>query len=152
MKRCPIYSVRLVREGSATYAATTVDRSERALAIVRPLLEVEVTEVILVVFLNGQNRPIGLQEVSRGGLHGCAVTPADVFRGAIVAGASAIILAHNHPSGDSTPSREDVKMTRDVLVAGDILGISVVDHLVVARDVGDGVTWATLREHMTWSE
>jgi len=146
----PIYAVRLVREGTATYAASTVERTEQAFKIVEPLLVREVTEVILVVYLNGKGRPIGLQEVSRGGLHGCAVTPADVFRGAIVAGASAIIVAHNHPSGDATPSREDVVMTRSVLVAGKVLGVDVLDHIIVARDVSGKSRFETLRDHMTW--
>lgn len=151
MKRVPIYAVRLVREGTASYSTDVVTRTEQAFRLVAPLLELEPTEVFYVIFLNGASRPVGIQEVSRGGLHGCALTPADIFRGAIVAGASALIMAHNHPSGDSRPSREDVAMTRAMLEVGKVIGIDVVDHLVVARDASGKVRFETLREHMSWS-
>lgn len=93
-------------------------------------------EVVMALALDGQNRLIQELEVARGGLHGAALTPRDVFLPLIRAGATSVILAHNHPSGDPTPSREDLAMTRAVAMVGDIVGIQLLDHFVFAS--GDG--------------
>jgi DNA repair protein RadC len=71
--------------------------------------------------------------VAQGGLHGCALTPGDVLRPAVRDGGSAFVLVHNHPSGDPVPSREDVAMTRLVAAAGELLGVPLLDHVIVAR-------------------
>jgi DNA repair protein RadC len=71
--------------------------------------------------------------VAQGGLHGCALTPGDVLRPAVRDGGSAFVLVHNHPSGDPFPSREDVAMTRLVAAAGELLGVPLLDHVIVAR-------------------
>lgn len=94
------------------------------------------SEVVLALALDGRNHLIQELEVARGGLHGAALTPRDVFAPLIRAGASAVILMHNHPSGDPTPSVEDVAMTRAVATVGDIVGIPLLDHLVFAAHNG----------------
>ena len=71
--------------------------------------------------------------ISRGTLNASLVHPREVFRPAILASAAAIILVHNHPSGDPEPSDEDVSLTKRLVKAGEILGIEVLDHLVVAK-------------------
>lgn len=91
----------------------------------------EGVERMYVVMLDGRNHCMGLAEVARGGLHGCAVRAVDILRYAVMAHASAIVLVHNHPSGDPTPSVEDVTMTRAVAEAGATLGIPLVDHVVI---------------------
>ena len=78
--------------------------------------------------------------VYQGGLNSLVVRLADVFRDAVARGAAAIILVHNHPSGDPTPSPEDVRMTEEAIRAGELLGIDVLDHLVV------GDSYVSLRE------
>lgn len=94
-------------------------------------------EVVLAIALNAQHQVLGDFEVSRGGRHGAALTPADVFRPLIRAGASVGILVHNHPSGDPTPSSDDRELTRELRRAGEIVGIPIVDHVVIAaRGVG----------------
>lgn len=84
-----------------------------------------------VLWLNTKMKPIGMETVSIGTLNATLVSPGMVMKGAILAGAYAIMLAHNHPSGDRTPSAEDVTITRRIIDAGAILGIDVVDHLIV---------------------
>lgn len=71
--------------------------------------------------------------VARGGALGCSLTPADILRPAVRNGASAVILVHNHPSGDPTPSQEDLHMTRTLARACRIVGVTLLDHVVVAR-------------------
>jgi DNA repair protein RadC len=81
--------------------------------------------------LNTRSHIIGGECVAKGGRSGLCITPADILRGAILAGASAIILGHNHPNGDPTPSDEDIYMTKVVAAAGHTVGIHLADHIVV---------------------
>ena len=100
-------------------------------------------EVVIAIAVDGQNRLLGEFEVARGGRHGAAVTAADVLRPVIRAGASALILIHNHPSGDPTPSADDIQMTKALRNAALIVGIPLLDHIVVAARGGG---YVSLRE------
>lgn len=91
-----------------------------------------VHEEMWVLALDGRNGLRASRRVAQGGLHGCSVAARDILRVAIADGASAIVLAHNHPSGDPTPSIEDVAMTRAVAEAAAVVGVPLVDHVVVA--------------------
>ncbi len=91
----------------------------------------EDVERMYVICLDGQNRMKYLHEVSRGGLHGCAVAPRDILRIVIMAASSAFVLVHNHPSGDPTPSREDVVMTKTIAEAAKVVGVELVDHVII---------------------
>lgn len=89
-------------------------------------------EVFYVLAVDVHNRLIGEPiEVARGNVCGVEVHPREVFRAAMRAGAAGIILAHNHPSGDPTPSSEDVALTRHLVKVGKLTGIPVLDHVVV---------------------
>lgn len=88
-------------------------------------------EEFLVITLDTQYRPIRIVRVTRGLLNASLVHPREVFRPAIADCSAAIIVAHNHPSGDPTPSREDIETTRRLKQAGEVLGIPVLDHIVV---------------------
>lgn len=90
-------------------------------------------ENFFVVFLNTRRRITGHVHVSTGTLDTILVHPRQVFRAAIVKNASAIVLVHNHPSGDATPSEADIKMTRDLIRAGQLLKIEVLDHIIVGN-------------------
>jgi len=90
-------------------------------------------EQFLAVFLDARNALIGVQEVSIGGLTSAPVDSHVIFAGALAAGASAIILVHTHPSGNSEPSPEDARLTRVLGQGAKLLGLVVLDHLVVAR-------------------
>jgi DNA repair protein RadC len=87
-----------------------------------------------VALLDGRNRFLRAEVVSRGGWSSSVVRPREVFRQCLLSAAPAAILFHNHPSGDPSPSREDVSITRQIVEAGDLLGIRVLDHLVVAAE------------------
>jgi DNA repair protein RadC len=81
--------------------------------------------------LTSKNRILGFIEVSVGSMSTSVVHPRDAFRAAILQGASAVILVHNHPSGDPAPSREDFDVTKRMVNAGKILGIKVLDHIII---------------------
>jgi len=90
-------------------------------------------EVFRALVLNGRHRLLTTVTVGIGTLDGTIVHPRDVFREAVRRNAAAVVLVHNHPSGDPAPSTEDVEITRRLVSAGKLLGISVLDHLVVAK-------------------
>jgi DNA repair protein RadC len=136
--RVSVYSVKLVRSGTATYQ---VGCDREAARVAREILADSVGEKFIVMYLDGCNRVTGVEVVSQGGLHGCGILAADVFRGALLHRAAAIVVAHNHPSGDPTPSREDIVMTATLEKAGELLGVPVLDHVIVTD-----VTHSSLRE------
>ena len=92
------------------------------------------TEHFVVFILDVRNRVLGYTVAGQGGIDTCPVDPRAVFRSAVIIGASAIIVAHNHPSGDPTPSVEDRTVTERLRKAGELLGIQVLDHVVLGED------------------
>jgi DNA repair protein RadC len=88
-------------------------------------------ECFVVLYLNTRRRIKGHQLVSIGLLDTLLVSAREVFRGAVVAAASAVVLMHNHPSGDPTPSEADLKATRDLIRAGQLMKIEVLDHVIL---------------------
>lgn len=100
-------------------------------------------EQLRVVLLDSKNHVVGVHMVYQGGLNATVIRLADCFREAVRAGAAAIIMVHNHPSGDPTPSTEDARLTGEASRAGDLLGIDVLDHVVIGR-LGAG--YVSLRE------
>ena len=90
-------------------------------------------EMLLSVMLTVKNDLIGVETVSIGSVTASTTTPRDVFKSAILANAVSIIICHNHPSGDLTPSNEDIKITKQLIAAGELLGIKVLDHLIISN-------------------
>lgn len=133
---------RAVRLHAALHAGRrSLDRSElgapvrspdEAFALLAPVLQGLVDEELHGLFLDRRRRLIAHRALTRGSDAFTVVDPRQIFRVAVQCGASAILLAHNHPSGDPTPSRQDEDVTRRVVGAGRTLGVPLVDHLVVA--------------------
>ena len=108
------------------------------------LLNVESFQVLL---LNTRKKLIRVEVISQGLLDTILVHPREVFRAAIMANAAGIVLAHNHPSGDPTPSDADIKVTRDLIRAGQLLKIEVVDHVIIGRATAERAKdYSSLRE------
>ena len=104
-------------------------------------------ESFMVVYLNTRRRPIGWQIVSNGTLDMLLIHPREVFKAAILNNAAAIILSHNHPSGDPTPSEADIKVTRDLIRAGQLLKIDVLDHIILGTATPEqSKAYSSLRE------
>lgn len=91
-------------------------------------------EHFVVVGLDSKNRPTFRKIVALGSVNECRVEPRETFKAAIVNSSVRIVLAHNHPSGDSTPSPMDIALTRRLVEAGKLLGIPVLDHLILVKD------------------
>ena len=91
-------------------------------------------EYFVAVFLNARNQVICRETVSVGSLNASLVHPREVFFPAVGSSAASVILAHNHPSGDVTPSKEDIELTRRMAQAGEIMGIEVLDHIIVGPE------------------
>ena len=90
-------------------------------------------EHLRVVLLSTRNQVLGIHEVYKGNVNTAVVRVGEVFRDAVRDGCPALIVVHNHPSGDPTPSADDVAITKQIVQAGQLLGIEVVDHIVIAR-------------------
>ncbi|WNC15443.1 DNA repair protein RadC [Brevibacillus brevis] len=91
-------------------------------------------EHFICLFLNTKNRVIGKQTIFIGSLDASVVHPREVFKEAIKRSAANVICLHNHPSGDPTPSREDIKVTKNLMEAGEVVGIPLLDHVIIGDD------------------
>ncbi|MEI7936723.1 MAG: DNA repair protein RadC [Verrucomicrobiota bacterium] len=123
---------RLVRETHGT--APVLDTPEAVANLMREDVRLRNAEVFQVLLLNTRRRLIGEPEkIADGTLDTILVHPREVFRPAIQNNAAALVLVHNHPSGDPTPSEADIKVTRDLIRAGQLLKIEVLDHVILGR-------------------
>lgn len=125
-------SRRLSRPAGGDHVA--VESAEAAAAFVRPYFADKQKEHVVALLLDARRRVIRLAPIAVGSLSASLVHPRELFKEAIAASAAAVIVAHNHPSGDPQPSEHDVALTRRLVEAGRLLGIEVLDHLIVGRD------------------
>lgn len=132
--------IKLVRESSHRYGnikSRHIDGPDDAARIIIEVLDLEnlAQEVFGELFLDAKNNLVGIMEVSRGSLTASIAHPREVYQAALLSGACAnLIIFHNHPSGDPTPSREDIQITKQMKRAGEIIGIPLLDHIII----GDG--------------
>lgn len=91
----------------------------------------EPEEYMYMLCLNNKNRVTGIFEISHGNVNSSIVGPREVFQKALLANAVSIILMHNHPSGDPSPSNEDISVTKRLIEVGEVLGLRVLDHLII---------------------
>jgi DNA repair protein RadC len=110
-----------------------LDNPERIADLLREENRFYDVEHFQVLFLNTRRRLIRIEQIAQGTLDTILVHPREVFKLAITTCASAIVLVHNHPSGDPTPSEADIKVTRDLIRAGQLLKIEVLDHVILGR-------------------
>ena len=136
LQKIPVYEVRLVRSRRPLrLAEATVSDGELAARTMHALIGLTDREHFAALFLNGLHHVTGAHVIAVGGQHGIGTIEArTVFRAAITACASGVVLGHNHPSGDPTPSQEDIATTARLMTAGRVLGIAIVDHIIVTRD------------------
>lgn len=135
MKRLNVVRIQLVKDQAIQWEHepryTAPDQAAQA---ARALIGDTDREHMLALLVDSKNRIASITTVSIGSLNQSIVHPREVFKPAILANAAGIILVHNHPSGDCTPSYEDIDITRRLREAGDLLGIRVLDHVII----GDG--------------
>ena len=124
-----------------------LDNPENVAAMLRDENRVYDVEHFQILLLNARRKLIRLEHISQGLVDTLLVHPREVFKRAIAANASFVVLVHNHPSGDPTPSEQDVKVTRDLARAGKLLQIEVIDHIILGRKAEEnGRDYTSLRE------
>ena len=124
------------RAGDGTAPESRVPRiltAADARAVLAPILEAETVETFGLLCLSTRSEVLCYHEVSRGDLNRTIVHPREVFKAALLANAATVVLSHNHPSGDPTPSPDDLAMTDRLVAAGDVLGVLVLDHLIIGH-------------------
>jgi len=114
--------------GKSVHAPSDVQR------LAKVLIGDSAHEVFCVFLLDVKNRVVGYTEVGRGGVDMCPVDVRAVFRIALVVGAAALIVAHCHPSGDPSPSKQDIELTERLKKAADLLSLSLLDHVIVTTE------------------
>jgi DNA repair protein RadC len=135
--------ISIVREGPDEVPSARVETPAAAADLFLQTAPDDGREHFRVLFLSVRHIPIGISTVSIGCLTAGLVHPRELFRLAIVAGASGLVVTHNHPSGDPQPSAEDLALTRRLAAAGSLLGIEVLDHIIT----GDATkAWVSLKE------
>lgn len=130
----PRFRVTLVRENRASYPASPIRSSVDAAALLAPCFKGLDREQFVVCGLNAKHHIIGLNVVSTGSLTLSIVHPREVFKPVILMNACALICAHNHPSDDPSPSAEDRTLTARLRQAGELLGITLLDHIILGED------------------
>lgn len=114
-------------------ACPLLDTPDSVALLLRDELSLLETERFVVLLLDTRRHLLRLEEVGRGLLDSVLVHPREVFRPALIAGAHAIVVAHNHPTGDPTPSTADIRTTRELIRAGQLLRVEVLDHIIIGR-------------------
>ena len=140
-KRINMVSIKMVKESSFLYQTRTISSPKDAYEMIKEQLEGLDREQFIIACLNTKNEPTNISVVSVGSLNKAIVHPREVFKTAILSNASSIMAFHNHPSGDTTPSQQDIQLTHRLVEAGELLGIKLVDHLII----GDG-SFTSLKE------
>lgn len=133
-KRINIVSLKLIREGSILYESRNINSPETAAELGRRFIENSDREELIVCCLDTKNQPLSINKVSAGSLNSSIVHPREAFKVAILSNAASIIAYHNHPSGDTTPSSEDISVTNRLKDAGNIIGIKLNDHIIIGSD------------------
>ncbi|TWH82570.1 JAB domain-containing protein [Sedimentibacter saalensis] len=133
-KRVNIVSIKMVREGSILYESRNINSPEIAAELGRKFIENSDREELIVCCLDTKNQPLSISVASIGSLNSSIVHPREVFKVAVLSNAASIIVFHNHPSGDTSPSTEDISVTNRLKEAGNIIGIKLIDHIIIGSD------------------
>ena len=129
------YRVTLIKDRQLPFESCRLNNSAQAQPLMKSLIETHGQsdrEQFTVLMLNAKNEIIGLNIVSTGDVSSATVTPRELLKPAILTNSSALILGHNHPSGDVTPSQDDHAVTRRIVQASKIMGIIVHEHLIIS--------------------
>lgn len=134
MVNISLYELKMVKEHSGRYDVNRIIKCPKdAVNIANTVLELnnKAEEELILVTLNTKNNVTGLFVVSKGSLNSSIVHPREIFKRALINNAAFIILLHNHPSEDPSPSNEDINITNRIKEAGKIIGIELIDHIII---------------------
>lgn len=142
MYHIPLIRLMIVRDSQVPVPRKTVHAPADAASIAAKYLEGQDREHFIVLLLDTKHHVNAIHTVAIGTLNETLVHPREVFKAALLANAAAMIVAHNHPSGDVSPSQEDLALTQRLRQAGDLLGVPVLDHLII----GEAGVYCSLKE------
>lgn len=135
MKRINVYSVRLVKEKGGLYdlESKKVRSPQDAVHIINTVLDMPSLpkEHFVIATLNTKNEVMGIHTIHVGTVNASLVNPRDVYQQALLNNATSVIAFHNHPSGDPSPSREDIEVTERLVSAGKLIGVDLMDHIII---------------------
>lgn len=126
-----IVSIKMVKEKELHYQYEDISRPRESVDLIKNIIGDMDREALAVITLDVKNHPTSINVCSTGSLNSSIVHPREVFKTAILGNAASIIIGHNHPSGNPTPSNEDINITKRLKEAGKILGIEVLDHIII---------------------
>ncbi|MGF7002542.1 DNA repair protein RadC [Lachnospiraceae bacterium PFB1-21] len=130
-----IVNIRLIKEPSL-YSDELLTSPDAVLRLMSKELSTYDREVLCILNMKTNNQVINMNVVSVGSLNAGIVSPREVFKSSILSNAAAIIAIHNHPSSNTQPSRDDIKITERLSKCGDLLGIELLDHIIIAGETG----------------
>jgi DNA repair protein RadC len=133
-KRVNIVSLKLVRESSMLYKKRSIRSPEDGYTLMKQFLSELDREAFIVISLDTKNQPVSINICHVGSLNSSIVHPREVMKSAILSNAASIMVGHNHPSGHTDPSQEDIHVTKRLTEAGKIIGIELLDHIIVGDD------------------
>jgi len=140
------YRIALVKEEETPYGDVSLTSPGDVAEFLNRLLADRPQEHMIAIYLDTRNRLIGWTIAHIGTLNRAAVEPRTIFQIALTLNTASLILSHNHPSGDPSPSAEDLVFTRRIAQAGDLIGIRLLDHIIVGHDGA----WTSLQERGGW--
>lgn len=142
MENIKVVSVKMVKERNLEYGNNKISGPRYSADIIRKFIDNSDREILILMALDTKNKVNSITIVSIGSLNSSIVHPREVFKTAILSNAASIIIGHNHPSGDPTPSKEDISITLRLKECGSILGIELLDHIII----GDDNKYTSLKE------
>ena len=142
MEKIQIVSIKMVKEKNLEYGSSKISSPKDSANILKDFIGENDREALAVLTLDTKNKITSITIASVGSLNSSIVHPREIFKTAILANAASIIIGHNHPSGDASPSKEDISITLRLKECGKILGIELLDHIII----GDDNNYISLKE------
>lgn len=133
MENIQIVSIKMVKEKNLEYGDTKISSPKDCAYIFEKFIGDYDREALVVLTLDTKNKINSITVASLGSVNSSIVHPREIFKTAILSNASSIIISHNHPSGDCTPSKEDINITTRLKECGKILGIELLDHVIIGE-------------------
>lgn len=130
----PLVRLSMVKEKELPYTVSTINAPDKVTELAGQILDGADREYLLVISVDNKSHALAIEIVSIGTVNSTLAVPREIFKHAILNNAAGIILVHNHLSGDCEPSDEDRRLTKRVEEAGDILGITVFDHVIIGEE------------------
>lgn len=133
-KRVNIVSLRVVKESSLLYKNRHIRSPHDSYELIRSFIQDADREMFICMSLDTKNQPTNIEVCSIGSLNSAIIHPREFYKNALLSNVASIIAFHNHPSGNTNPSPEDIEVTKRLKEAGQILGIELLDHIIVGND------------------